>query len=276
MRLLVGMKVWRQSEYITYCLKAVYGVADYIRIAHGPVRVVADAGFTNDDTVEKIRNFPDPEKKITLIDKPIWNDITEMCNATIDLRANFYLKLDGDEIPTLRWLKEFYSLMPESMKKRLPITSNYHHFWGDFKHVYAHVSKHDKMYEYRLRGFYLHGGLRFKHPDFVEGIWEFFNGPSLPMEHRLHHFHRVRKLDNMIACLYYQNAAWGKWTTTHLKTPHSGGDNLSHDWLRPDVEEYTGQIPECLITHPYFATGITDDLMAIHWEELLNVNQSDP
>lgn len=275
MRLLVGMKVWREGEYIEWCLRSVYDVAHRIRIAHGPTRPVYEAGFTNDDTAEKILSFPDPDGKIEMIDRPFWENITEMCNKTLSPEADFYLKLDGDEVPSPEWLEEFLSLIPEATEKRIPITSNYHHFFDDFRTVYAHIPVYDRMYEYRLRGLYHRGGGHFIHPDFFAGIWEDFDGPALRMENRLHHFHRVRSMANIIASLYYSRTAWHNWTPKQLNDLKAKGGYVDRGWAAPQTEPFDGTIPEILHDHPYYPDGIPNDLRLIDWEELLHDNESD-
>jgi carbonic anhydrase/acetyltransferase-like protein (isoleucine patch superfamily)/MoaA/NifB/PqqE/SkfB family radical SAM enzyme/tetratricopeptide (TPR) repeat protein len=88
--------------FLEYCLKAVYEVAHEIFIVEGAVEQCLFAansdGSSKDGTVECIRNFPDPEHKIRLI-QGRWPEKVDMQNAALKRVTGEYVWLaDSDEI----------------------------------------------------------------------------------------------------------------------------------------------------------------------------------
>ncbi len=80
-------------------LESVYAHADEIFVAYGRV---PHAKAVDDGTLERLREFPDPDGKIVIEARDIWNGgKREMRQWCIDrMSGNFHLLLDGDEIWT--------------------------------------------------------------------------------------------------------------------------------------------------------------------------------
>lgn len=82
---------------VQQALRAIYPHVDQIRIAWG--RVKAFPAAKPDDSLEHIRHFPDPDRKIALRVEREWRDkqaMREWCTA--DVRGSHLLIVDADEI----------------------------------------------------------------------------------------------------------------------------------------------------------------------------------
>ena len=101
-RLSFVMIVLNGMPLIEYTLQAIYNDAHEIIIVEGAVERCMFAanpdGSSNDGTVECIKNFPDPAKKIRLI-QGRWPEKCEMQNAALPfVTGNYVWLVDSDEI----------------------------------------------------------------------------------------------------------------------------------------------------------------------------------
>ena len=77
-------------------LESVYDLVDEIIVAHGPC---PEAKRINDGSLDRIRAFPDPGKKIRIEVRDEWRDKKAMRQYCSDQSSgNFCLVLDGDEV----------------------------------------------------------------------------------------------------------------------------------------------------------------------------------
>ena len=102
MKITAGMIVLNGEPFVAYSLRAMYEFADEIIVIEGAVEdamVVANPdGSSKDGTVETIRNFPDPEDKITLV-QGRWKDKLEQSNAYLARATGDYVwQVDSDEL----------------------------------------------------------------------------------------------------------------------------------------------------------------------------------
>jgi len=102
MKVCFGMIVFNSDFVLKECLEAVYPFASQILISEGCVQYWQDKGFTTstDRTNEIIDNFPDPDKKITII-HGTYKEKTEQANAYIPYikeDTDYLWNLDSDEI----------------------------------------------------------------------------------------------------------------------------------------------------------------------------------
>ncbi len=263
-RLLVGIKTWCGEDWIEWALKSVYEVASQIVVVQGPVEAVEV--LKGDRTLEKVKKFPDPEKKILLVARPVWPSIVAMVQETLRGKGDFYLKLDDDEVPSKDWLDEFLDLVPQAIQKRLAITSNYFHFAKDFRHVI----KAKEVDEFRLRGFPIDQPVNFFHPDFVYPFFPSISAFSLRMQHRLHHYHYVQPISQLARRWAYQMVHWkrGAWADVFKmkRMDNSLENGRISAW---PVEEFQGQHPEIVKSHPFWPDGVDWGDGRIGWEELV-------
>ena len=98
-----GMIVLNGEPFIKYQLEALYPHAYQILIAEGAVERFSHAATTNghslDSTVEIIKEFPDPENKIKLIQKDgFYKEKDEICNAYMPyVQGDILWQVDVDE-----------------------------------------------------------------------------------------------------------------------------------------------------------------------------------
>ena len=94
---------WAQLEHL-------YSFSDEIFITEGATKAsdhywdgdtswLTSDGHSTDETISIIKSFPDPQNKITLIQKDgFWNGKTEMCNEWSKRATGNYLwQIDADE-----------------------------------------------------------------------------------------------------------------------------------------------------------------------------------
>jgi hypothetical protein len=102
MKISYVMNVLNGEPFISYQLDSIYNYAHEIIIVEGAYQKFAHAavnGRSIDRTIELIKNYPDPEKKIQLIIKPgYYYDRTEMCNEFLKyISGEVVWQLDVDE-----------------------------------------------------------------------------------------------------------------------------------------------------------------------------------
>ena len=102
MRITAGMIVLNGEPFIECSLRAMYEFADEIIVVEGAVEnamVAANPdGSSTDRTVEIVRNLPDPDGKITLI-QGRWKDKLEQSNAYMERATGDYVwQVDSDEM----------------------------------------------------------------------------------------------------------------------------------------------------------------------------------
>lgn len=134
-------------------LEQLYYIADEIFITEGATKVInskhywdgdttwlTSDGHSTDQTVNIIKNFPDPEKKIFLIQKDgFWNGKTEMCNEWSKRATGDYIwQIDSDEF----YKKDDIEKIKRILKKYEPDAVHFYanHFWGDYEHCFDETS----------------------------------------------------------------------------------------------------------------------------------------
>jgi len=97
--LTASLKVYNDAEYLPYCLKALYPHVDCIDIMYGVVEKNLHSVKHVDSTLEVIIQFPDPDKKIRLIQHRKWKDKQEIQAKLLEIcRTKWMLYIDSDEI----------------------------------------------------------------------------------------------------------------------------------------------------------------------------------
>lgn len=103
-RPLIGasIKVFNDAEYLPYTLRSIYPYVDTIDIIEGAVELRKEhanpGGSSTDGTVDVIKNFPDPDGKIRLM-QGLWASKEEIQQKLLEVnRAKWMLFIDADEI----------------------------------------------------------------------------------------------------------------------------------------------------------------------------------
>jgi hypothetical protein len=96
-----GMIVFNGDHILEPCLESIYPYAHQIIVVEGPVQHWVSEGFLSsfDDTLQILRNFPDPESKIKVITGQ-WPEKDEMCNEYMKyLEDETHIwHIDSDEV----------------------------------------------------------------------------------------------------------------------------------------------------------------------------------
>lgn len=97
-------------------------------------------GRSTDRSIEIIKSYPDPEKKILLIEsKGFWNGKTQMCNEWSKYAKGDYIwQIDSDEF----YFKKDIDKIKNILKKYNPNIVHFfgNCFWGDFEHCIDETS----------------------------------------------------------------------------------------------------------------------------------------
>jgi len=160
------MIVFEGADLIENTLKCIYPHAYEILIAEGAVELMAKVkGYhrSKDGTVEKILNFPDPERKIILIQKPsAWKDKAEMKNMLIKLATgNILWQVDVDEMYLAEDIKRIRKIFKDNPNIDI-VSFQAYHFWKDTSHIVIG----DKWDRYEPRVWRRKGDLEYKYHNY--------------------------------------------------------------------------------------------------------------
>lgn len=245
--LTVGMKIFRNTHYIEYVLKAVYNLADKIAIAYGPVPCMHV--WRADDTLNKILKFPDPENKISVDARASWKSITEMVNATYDQATDLYMKLDGDEIISPELADEIKKNLWYCDKPNKCIVLSNVHFFRSFR---QHVFK-STIDPWRLRIFKVSPNHRWRHPDFVPGVWNTPTDAGLRLKNFIFHYPYVMPVTDIIIKLTYHLMNWKKMKLPQAilaaKDRITKLKNNTYSW---EIRKYDGPHPDIMKEHVFY------------------------
>ncbi|WP_321493263.1 glycosyltransferase family 2 protein [uncultured Desulfobacter sp.] len=138
--------------FIEYALKSVYDEAHEIIIVEGSVekcRFAANKdGSSTDGTVECIKNFFDPEKKIRLIQGD-WPEKLEMQNEGLKhVTGDYVWLMDSDEIYSFDALKKA-RLLVESDPDITQVNFIPNNFWKGFDYIFVSNEFFEESYHYR-------------------------------------------------------------------------------------------------------------------------------
>ena len=150
-----GMIVFNGDHVLEGVLSTIYPWASQICIAEGPVKFHADRLGTNvstDNTVEIIKNFPDPDRKISLV-QGVWPEKTEMCNAwieNVEPDTDYVWQIDSDEMYTQEAIKNVFAMLgPDGYDS---IAFRFRSFYGGFdRHM---IGWEEAQETHRIQRFY--------------------------------------------------------------------------------------------------------------------------
>jgi hypothetical protein len=133
------------------CIENIYDLAHEILISEGAVKPhggnpgdvtwASKDGRSTDNTIQVIKNFPDPENKIKLYTKEgYWNGKLEMCNAYLEGMTGDYLwQIDSDEFYHKEDMERIIDIL--SIQQFDVIEFYLKHFFGDFHHCCDETQK---------------------------------------------------------------------------------------------------------------------------------------
>lgn len=102
MKIAAGIIVFNSDFVLKQVLESIYPYMNQILVSEGCVKYWADKGFTTstDKTNDILKNFPDPDKKITVV-HGIYKEKTEQANAYmeyVDPATSYVWNIDADEV----------------------------------------------------------------------------------------------------------------------------------------------------------------------------------
>lgn len=137
MKISAAMIVLNGDHVLQQSLASIYDFVDEIVIAEGPVKFWQSKGITKstDNTLEIIKSFHDPSRKIKLISSQ-YEEKNEQFTAALNLLSsnpNYLLQVDADEVWTEESLKNLKNLLQDRQPVSVGIHSNT--FVGGFDRV---------------------------------------------------------------------------------------------------------------------------------------------
>jgi hypothetical protein len=138
MKLTFGIIVLNGDFFLKQLLESIYPVAHAICIAEGAVSYHSNkfpSGST-DDTVNIIKSFPDPQRKIKYTTGKIYAEKTEQCRAWFDMvpwDTDYIICNDADEIHTPENLETLIEFLEREKPTSVGFKSD--SFYGGFKRI---------------------------------------------------------------------------------------------------------------------------------------------
>lgn len=158
MKITAGMIVFNGEKFmpagmLQAQLTQLYYLADEIIIVEGATKAdgkthyhdgdatwCTEDGKSTDNTVKIIKEFPDPDKKITLVQNDsFWNGKTQMCNEWSTRTTGDYIwQVDADEFYHKHDIDKIKNILQKYDPTAVHFFAN--HFWGDFQHCIDETS----------------------------------------------------------------------------------------------------------------------------------------
>lgn len=129
-------KVYKDAEFIEYSLKSIYPFVDLIDIVEGPVKLRAKEKKRPDNTVELIKAFPDPDKKIRLY-RGNWASKEEIQQKLLEVcTGRWMLFIDADEIIEAEGMKAVKEFCEQNRNGPMIYArpKQFIHYFQDFYH----------------------------------------------------------------------------------------------------------------------------------------------
>jgi len=257
--------VFNEAEFISESLASIYPWVHKIIIVEGCTEYTKQFarpdGSSSDGTVEKIKNFNDPQKKIVLIQGK-WKDKTQMRNEYCKHLKGFdyALVVDGDEVWSYREMAKVEELMFKEPHVRA-FSFGMYEFWKDFTRVNKGVWE---QFLGRRTLIKLDKGLKYK--DHLTPVTE--DGQVIPAtlhpEIHFHHYNYCQSDEKIKQKFEYYlkkgtpgfklngnwyEEVWKAWDKDRVKVESTTGN---HPFGGGYTVEYLGDHPEAVRNHPKY------------------------
>jgi glycosyltransferase involved in cell wall biosynthesis len=132
MKITAAMIVFNGDHVIEQSIQSVYDFVDEIVIAEGPVKYWQEMGFerSSDNTIELLRNFHDPDKKLKIVNDK-YSEKDDQFQRALDLmtvKPDYLIQVDSDEVWTEKSLIGLRTLLDE--RKPVSVGVHSHTFVG--------------------------------------------------------------------------------------------------------------------------------------------------
>lgn len=218
-------------------LQQVYEIGDEIIIVEGATKAVdhywdgdtqwaTTDGKSTDRTLEIIKSFPDPDKKIKLIESSgFWNGKTQMTNEWCKhITGDYMWIISTDEFYLENDVKKIKDLINERVPDQIDFYAN--HFWGDFDNCIDETSGQgwgndipwERIFRH-MRGsrWVRHEPPRYLHPDGLLTIDKSLitRDETLKMGIKMNHYSFVDEKQINFKSKFYKNSLyeplWESW-----------------------------------------------------------------
>lgn len=141
MKLIAYYAIYNEAEYLSYSLRSIYEHVDKIIIIEGAWRecyLVNGYKRSNDGTLDIIKNFPDPDKKIEVYYHNE-DDQLEQRNKIFDYlprEPHWLWLIDGDEVYATEAIEKIKLIIKENHKKKIVFRFKSLTFVNNFKTYY--------------------------------------------------------------------------------------------------------------------------------------------
>jgi hypothetical protein len=243
-------------------LSQIYKIGDEIIIVEGATKAISHYwdgdtswattdGSSTDNTIDVIKSFPDPEKKIKLIQaNGFWNGKTHMTNEWAKHMTGDYIwMISTDEFYMEKDVEKIKNILETKRPDQIDFYAN--HFWGDFRncvnentgHGWANEIPWERIHRH-VRGarWARHEPPLYLHPDGLLTCQKILinREETLKMGIKMYHYSFVSKKQIDFKQKFYKNdsykALWKKWKEDH-NTPLIHGDT---------TVSYNGEHPESI------------------------------
>jgi len=263
-------KVFNSDDFLKESLESIYDYVDLIDIVEGAIehRMCEGKGST-DDTIKIIKDFPDPKKKIRLIQGQ-FKDKQEIQHKLLEIcRSKWMLFIDADEIVEgMDKVREF-ALKHKTGDMIYARPKQFFNFWHDFEHVIYSENPMSPWAEYGLpHPFLIHRdipGLNFGsfHTIPTDGFANLIHSDSAPYQKRravlddvkVYHFGNALSKPRMKRKLEFERERGIGWKVVDgkkeaVKKNFWFTKTLPEDMVLVDFDK--NDLPPIMKTHPRF------------------------
>ena len=269
-RISVCYIVCNEEEFIEYSIASIYDFADEIIIVEGAVKTYMHAakpdGSSKDRTVERIKNFPDVENKITLIQGK-WKDKEEQRTAYLkQVTGDWLLQVDGDEVYKKEDLARMMHMIMKN-KELMALSFPLLNFWHNFRTVVR-----GGQWELSQNRFYrIKTGYHYKthhqiHDEKGQPIFsgKMYRGLIKPCSGaKVYHYAYCKTGGNVRSKLkYYKDRGdliedtWTNWISSDKAETHPiafrHSPKARRSFGKGHTRAYNARHPEVMLTHPYY------------------------
>lgn len=154
MKIAAGIIIFNSDFVLKQVLDSIYPYMNQILISEGCVKYWSDKGYTTsfDKTNEILRNYPDPEKKITIV-RGTYTEKTEQANAYmkyVESDTDYVWNIDADEVFKGRDIETIINLLEK--EKYTSVGFKSYSFYGGFdRYLTGFEQEHEFI---RIRKYY--------------------------------------------------------------------------------------------------------------------------
>lgn len=263
--------VYNESDYLKQSIDSIYDDAHEIFFSYGAIenRHLVE---NDEKTLEIIKNYPDPGKKIKKIFiQNEWASNVQMRNAPLKyLTGDYYFIIDGDEVyleNSIKIIKKEIIKYPQVMLFLIPCLV----FWGDFKTVIGRKFNFDRIFKISESCKIVPSGNKMVNRYGIDYKYLSYINLGLKYSHLFNHYSYVRN-DEYIKdkMSFYSNRTDNNGLTKGIKNYYEniwlkskydmksviekyGGFHPVHPWQFNKLYNYTGEHPSVMKNHPFWS-----------------------